>query len=590
MVQILELEISRGTDRHAYTVQVLRSPAGEASAEVTLDSGELLDRRQKLQEAVLLSSVSSRSTVSSSHEGVVRAVGRTLFDVLFGPASISSLYAASRALADANHEDLRVVLRTGSAELAALPWEVMYDTDADAYVCRRQPLVRHIPVANAPSPLRVQGALRILGIVSSPRGMEMLDVEREKENLTSALARPIERGLVDLRWAPDATWRTLQDLLLSQEWHVVHFIGHGDFDFECEEGILVLVGTDGRPNRVEARRIVDLLRQSRPMPRLVVLNACSSATSNSENLFSGTAAALVRGGVSAVAAMQFEITDHAAIEFCRGFYNAIAYGRGIDEAMGSGRVAILGSGRETLEWVTPVLYLRGLTSQLFSVDQTPRAGHEAEALDNVMQREPTEHPLKRNRSDEGSHADDVKGTATSAGSTTATHGAARKGTDSAASADANNKKNLELLRARARELAWWNPRPSQVALEEIGDLLAVAEVPLGAVGVPGGWASDIALVVTDRCLYLCGPADSKRWHESWNTFPASAQPTNNVVRIPIERVEACEIVPEIKILRIRWQGFAASLKTPAERSVLRRLAVHLEVVLTRAGGTAASNG
>ncbi len=76
----------------------------------------------------------------------------------------------------------------------------------------------------------------------------------------------------------------------------------------------------------------------------------------------------MRGGVSAVAAMQFEITDGAAVEFCRGFYNAIAHGRGVDEAVGSGRVAILGSSGETLEWVTPVLYLRGLDSQLFAVE------------------------------------------------------------------------------------------------------------------------------------------------------------------------------------------------------------------------------
>jgi hypothetical protein len=69
--------------------------------------------------------------------------------------------------------------------------------------------------------------------------------------------------------------------------------------------------------------------------------------------------------VSAVAAMQYSISDPAAAAFARGFYTAIAHGRGVDEATSSGRVAILGTGARTLEWVTPVMYLRGRESRLF---------------------------------------------------------------------------------------------------------------------------------------------------------------------------------------------------------------------------------
>jgi hypothetical protein len=64
--------------------------------------------------------------------------------------------------------------------------------------------------------------------------------------------------------------------------------------------------------------------------------------------------------------MQFSISDDAAIRFARGFYTALAEGRGIDEATRSGRIAILGMAHGTLEWVTPVLYLRGDTTHLFS--------------------------------------------------------------------------------------------------------------------------------------------------------------------------------------------------------------------------------
>ena len=306
-----------------------------------------------------------------------------LFKALFSSAAISGRYSASRALADERGERLRIVLRVNAPELAALPWEAMYDDETGSYVCRRQPLVRHVPVAAPPPPLRVQGPLRILAVVSSPRGLDPLDVEGERANLTSALSTLAKRGAVQVDWVDDARWSVLQDKLLGDEWHVVHFIGHGDFDIDRDEGVLALVGSDGRVNRVEANRIVDLLREARPMPRLVVLNSCLSGASGSDDLFSGTAAALVGGGVNAVAAMQFAISDLAAIDFCRGFYTAVARGRGLDEAVGSGRVAILGSSANTLEWVTPIIYLRGKDANLFTIETVAQSGEVLE--DRVTQ-------------------------------------------------------------------------------------------------------------------------------------------------------------------------------------------------------------
>jgi hypothetical protein len=192
-------------------------------------------------------------------------------------------------------------------------------------------------------------------------------VEKEQDQLARALARPASKGLAEVHWAPSATWAELQDLLLEDEWHVLHFIGHGDFDLDRDEGVLALVRENGRADLVAAHRLVDLLRQARPMPRLVVLNSCSGAVEGVSDLFSGTAAALVRGGVSAVAAMQYEISDPAAVAFARGFYAALVRGRGVDDAVSNGRVAILGLSDLTLEWVTPVLYLRGHDSQLFTL-------------------------------------------------------------------------------------------------------------------------------------------------------------------------------------------------------------------------------
>ena len=380
-VTVIEVAIGPGAAPGVFRVEVVASPAGEASAAVELDAESLLARHEQLQQAVLASAVASRRVLPET-ERPVREVGEVLFAGLLGAGEVAGRYRAAAAVAAERAEGLRVVLRVDDPVLAGLPWEAMYDLAAGAYVCRRDQLVRHVPVASVPAPLRVRPPTADPGRGLLPRGLPLLDTEKEQEQLARALARPVSLGLAELCWAPSATWADLQDLLLDGEWHVLHFIGHGDFDPGRDEGILALTREDGRADLVAAHRLVDLLRQARPMPRLVVLNSCSGAAAGASDLFSGTAAALVHGGVSAVAAMQYEISDPAAVAFARGFYAAIARGRGIDDAVSSGRVAILGLSDRTLEWVTPVLYLRGHDTRLFTL-QTPaedanRAGAQRE--------------------------------------------------------------------------------------------------------------------------------------------------------------------------------------------------------------------
>ena len=363
---VFEVAIGPSDEPGVFRVEVVASPAGEASAAVQLDADSLLARRGLLQQAVLASAVPGRSGLPET-EQPVREAGEVLFARLLGTGEVAGRYRAAAAVAALHEEGLRVVLRIDTPALAGLPWEAMYDQATGAYVCLQDQLVRHVPVASVPAPLRVRPPLRILGVVSSPRGLPALDVEKEQDQLAHALARPASQGLAEVYWAPSATWADLQDQLLGGEWHVLHFIGHGDFDSDRDEGVLALEREDGRADLVAAHRLTDLLRQARPMPRLVMLNSCSGAASGASDLFSGTAAALVRGGVSAVAAMQYEISDPAAVAFARGFYTAIAHGRGVDDDVSSGRVAILGISDRTLEWVTPVLYLRGHDTRLFTL-------------------------------------------------------------------------------------------------------------------------------------------------------------------------------------------------------------------------------
>jgi len=194
----------------------------------------------------------------------VREVGQALFAALFtGP--IHGRYTASVAAAAAHGEPLRVVLRLHTPELAALPWETLYDPDAGAYLCQREPLVRHVQAAAPAVPLMVQPPLRILGLIAAPRDLPRLDVDGERQRLADALAEPIARGQVKLEWSTGGTWTDLQEVLLGDSWHVVHFIGHGGYDTPEGEGVMALVGPSGNADLIGAERFTRLLHTARPM-------------------------------------------------------------------------------------------------------------------------------------------------------------------------------------------------------------------------------------------------------------------------------------------------------------------------------------
>ncbi len=370
MDPVLELEIDPGTTPGEFTVRVARSVAGgEPTARFTLDVDALLATRQQLESVLLASSVSARRILPAA-EVSVQSTGATLFDALF-VGEVAATYRASRAVAADRGRGLQVRLRLGAPGLAALPWEMLYDRDSQAYLCRQEPLVRQVEGAHPPSALAIKPPLQVLAVVSSPRGLQPLDVAVERKHLEEALAQHVRSGRVRLEWVEHASWEELHDRLLRRPWHVLHFIGHGTFDDAADEGLIALVGSDGRADFVNASSLADLLHEASPTPRLVVLNSCESGASSSDDPFSGTAAALARSGIQSVAAMQFTISDRAALAFARGFYTALANGRTIDEAMRSGRIGILGLGRGTLEWVTPVLYVRGPDTRLFDVSDLP---------------------------------------------------------------------------------------------------------------------------------------------------------------------------------------------------------------------------
>jgi hypothetical protein len=348
-----------------YRVEVTSPSGGESVATAPFPMEErALERRIQGLRLALLSSAANVRRLPVPDEKLVQELGAELFDWLFaGDARVLLDSSRQQAAREGSDQWLRLVLRIRPPELATLPWEFLYDTRRDDYLSLSNPLVRYPEVLEPIRPLAVSPPLRILGMVARPSDRSQLDVELEKQWLLEAVADLTDDGRVDVTWVPGQSWRELRRAMNQQQWHIFHFIGHGGFDHDTGEGFIAL-GEDGGTYRLAASKLAQLLGPHHSL-RLVLLNSCESAQADNRELFSSTATALMRRGIPAVMAMQYEISDRAAIEFARAFYEAVADGLPVDLAVRDARMAVSLARPNSLEWGTPVLYLRPSSGQIF---------------------------------------------------------------------------------------------------------------------------------------------------------------------------------------------------------------------------------
>ncbi|MBN1936714.1 MAG: CHAT domain-containing protein [Anaerolineae bacterium] len=366
-----ELEIGPGVGRD-YPVTVLHSPAGETRERMHFPYDELaLESRLKDLEIVLLHSSGERRQMLSREEQTIQDFGRDLFSALF-TGEVRVRYDVSLREAKQQGKGLRLKLRFESPALAALPWEFLYSPQKSEYLClsRNTPIVRYLEVPQPIGPLTITLPLRILGMVASPRDLPPLDIEREKQRIENALKDLQGRGLVELKWLSGQTWRNLQQEMRGGPWHIFHFIGHGAFDRISDEGVIALADEESKTHYLKATHLGRLLADHHSL-RLVLLNSCEGARGSDRDIFSSTASILVRRGIPAVLAMQYEITDRAAIEFARSFYEALADGMAIDAATVEARKAISLALMNTIEWGVPVLHMRSPDGILFNITTNP---------------------------------------------------------------------------------------------------------------------------------------------------------------------------------------------------------------------------
>jgi hypothetical protein len=173
----------------------------------------------------------------------IAVFGQHLYQLLFD-VEIERLFEESLREAQTSGERLRLQLsfEAGAAELANLPWEFLHYPRGNCFLCSHVNLVlsRFMP-RHARKPLRTEGALRLLVAVSKPSDLGPVLEPRVIESIQ----RLSEAYPVQVDVLRETTVAAFTERMRTFKPHVLHFIGHGNFDVETSSGEVALLKADG---------------------------------------------------------------------------------------------------------------------------------------------------------------------------------------------------------------------------------------------------------------------------------------------------------------------------------------------------------
>ena len=248
------------------------------------------------------------------------------------------------------------------SRLAAIPWEYLYRPDRPGkngiFLAADPGLVlsRYIPLEDGEGRgnFEPEQQLQVLVVISQPDDPRLDPVEYE--DVLAAIEDTCQKLGFAVTVMNNPTAAELQEAALprGQRPHLVHFMGHGEFDPGRRQGSLAFRHPERGTDWVDDRRLATVLTREGVGPRAVVLHSCEGGRTDFTASFAGVAPQLVRNGVQCVAAMQYAVTNETAIAFSTSLYERLADGDDLDAAVQASRSRI------SLEAVPPDMRLLGI--------------------------------------------------------------------------------------------------------------------------------------------------------------------------------------------------------------------------------------
>ena len=185
--------------------------------------------------------------------------------------------------------------------------------------------------------------INVLLVFSNPHGTDPLRLQTEERAIRESVALSQNQKNIALTTCPAATIHDLSRALLNGTFQVIQISGHGSGSG------LVLENEQGGQYLVHEPTLAELFQEYSSSIQCVILNACYSISQGS----------LISLGIPYTIAMEDSLNDNAAIEFSRGFYDALGAGKSVDFAYREGRRRIKFALPHTSASRLPRLLLQG---------------------------------------------------------------------------------------------------------------------------------------------------------------------------------------------------------------------------------------
>ena len=373
------IEIERKRDGQ-FPVQVISSPAGEERGLLNLPFSHTDLESIFPSLGVIINNPDRGDTGEDSNKTDLtgwspRQLGIALFDALFN-GKIRDCYQESRGRC--NGQGLRIKLRIDPVDeslvkISRLPWEIMHEPNEPSPMVlhRDTALVRYLEAPEPVNPLPMPSPLKVLAVVSTPKGLHDFGKEKFIEDFRGAW----ESGQdVELQFLNKPTLQRLRKYLRDEDYHILHFTGHGGL--HRGEWCLAFEDENGAVDYVTGEDLAATIRLDKDYLQLITLISCEGARpgkSTEFNPFNGVANALVRTGFPAVLAMQYSISVEGAFIFTRMFYDRLVRGDQVDIAANEARMSLFHKNRQSMEWAVPALFMRTEDGILFDLSAKNQA-------------------------------------------------------------------------------------------------------------------------------------------------------------------------------------------------------------------------
>ncbi|MBX3001464.1 MAG: CHAT domain-containing protein [Caldilineaceae bacterium] len=319
-----------------------------------------------------ITAIRERFATIRGEDDLFSAIGQKLFD-LITQGDLAQHFQVAGA-------DEEIVLDVEAEELRSLPWELMMRQNLPLFfqTQRRVYRGRLRPEINLPE---FAWPLRILVVVGSAPNDPNVRAEDELSDLIHALI-PIE-AQVDLKILHNPTPMEIRKHCSGQPEafnpHIFHFIGHGSVD--GDESCLNLYDVQTRQEQVWTAADIQGLFAGAWKPRLVFVNACRSSDQSQEVAQSGlwsVTNAFLEAGAAAVLGIHTDIEGALAVAFSTAFYQGLARGESLDQAVAAGRQELwsrLSNARKRRDWAAPCLEVRALPQQVLQLNVQKEQQH-----------------------------------------------------------------------------------------------------------------------------------------------------------------------------------------------------------------------